>query len=492
MAEIFSSDTFHTDSPPLGVDIYLDDDGIGTVNYRGRVSSTGFYRYHLRFYATNNSDLDSADFSSMKEIAAYDSPDGEADTTTGEIDFDVSEWCNETVYFWYGCYYHNVSDSNINSPSDSSFLVSHYVDHTQKPEMGELYNDNKYVDSDGVTHADVSASTNSITIRSAQTGGSYRDTWHTYINGPGRSDTYSYTDGDYFSGPYDVFHNLAPRTTYTLKAYMSNSAGDSCDNPWDDAPTLTIRTRSEAPVLAFNSEAPETHTLNSVTFNWVSTLSLKTIYYHMKIDPNSNWGPDVSQVISNQSSGSITLNQIEPNTTVYIEIWGVEDFDGIVSEKIYGQSTTFNFGMANIQSDIIHNNGNMTIDVNNPSGNNIVFQILDGDTVIHEQPLNRDAYGYYPNTFSLTEDEWDTIYKRYGNDNSKVYTVRIVTDADPGHNTSKYYAADTRTITLTGIQKTAHIGHDGPKRAMVYMGGENNSIKRAVVWVGNSGPKRTI
>ena len=88
------------------------------------------------------------------------------------------------------------------------------------------------------------------------------------------------------------------------------------------------------------------------------------------------------------------------------------------------------------------------------------------------------------NTIILTDEELDNLYRLYGSSNSLTATF-ILTTAD------KYTSEKTCTITLTGNQKTGHIGTDKPKRVKVWVG-VNGTVKRAVIWVGNNGRKRCI
>lgn len=92
-------------------------------------------------------------------------------------------------------------------------------------------------------------------------------------------------------------------------------------------------------------------------------------------------------------------------------------------------------------------------------------------------------------TLTLTDDEWDTIYKKLGNNNS--IRVRFVVDTLGDYGTYANWA--DRTLTLKGNQKTIREKISGSwKRGKVWLK-VNNSWKRGVVWQNVNGTwKRSI
>lgn len=474
MSVNWSSDTFHNSTPALSASIIMNDDGSGSVTHGGPTSSSGYYNYHLVFYATN--DENNSDFSDMEIIANYYGHQG-GQTDTGTQNFTLPEsWRNQTIYFWYGCYN---SWSGLSPLADSGFLTSGSIDYLQAPTLGYI---SLRWQKDG--DSSVSNNTSEIGITLENIGGGAYDTMYTWIEGPGKSDNRSYTNGDYFNNHYDLFTGLSPRTTYTFYAQLSNSAG------YSDKVSATFRTLSNKPSISF--DPAETHTLNSVTISWKSDISLSEIKYQMQtteswVDYNdNNWGNEQSIALNGGTTSSVTF-YTEPNTRVHIKSWGIENYDGISGDTIIGSGTTYDkASLSNLEDNIQHNNGAISISISNPSNNNLTLKVLNGSNEIHTENVSSAA-----TSFSLSESEWDSIYRLYGNDNSKSYTVELITDADSGHSPSSYSNTYDRTITLTGIQKTAHVGHSGPKRAMVYCG-KDSGVKHAVVWVGKSGPKRTI
>lgn len=496
---------WHQDAPQLYVSISVNDDGTGNLNYTG-VTETGsltagegnkytFYRYRLQFLVSNRGDLPSGhllnsdernNYNGVAIIQKYGS-DYDSNPQWGSVDFNLNDLGIDTsqdIYFYYFCSANNPdrydSYGDIGGDTDCG-MVWQCGALLKPPSISELSLRNPKSGS-----TTVSDNIHEISITANKTAGDDYTIWETWISGPGiepdpgsSGKHYTYDSGDYFDNHYDTFHGLQPRTEYIFDAQMHNGAGSS---GW--AGEKTYRTLSDAPTVTVKSTSK---TLNSVTFNYESNYDLSKIFYKYKLG-NGNWSVEQSQTASGKT-GSIKI-YTEPNTTVYIKVYGQEDWDGQKASEPSNASsscTTYDKAYTNVQQNIIHNNGAISISTINPSGNGLTFQILDGNDVIFSQSVTKDTA-----SISLSEAQWDNIYRRYGNNNSKAYTVKLITAADYGHNPSSYEATDTRTITLTGIQKTTHVGSNGPRRAMVWYS-QNGVMKRAVVWVGtDGGTKRTI
>lgn len=490
---------WHNDTPILSMTVYMDTDGDGKLTYNGYIGGQGsFYNYHLYFFACNDSSgYDYHSYHNMAYLGEF-TPNTNSQVNGGSMvaqsfTFNLTNVGldkSKPTYIYYYCFnsYGSVSpgESGYPAPDDSGFVCT-IPALLSAPYMGTLVNANKKKNSDGSEDSGVSAASNSITVRGDLDSGSDDATyWKSCRTIPPYLNDYdhrtSYGDVTDPHGRYciDTFKSgITPRTTYTIYVYPGNSAGEQ-----DVAKYINIRTLSDPPTVTVKSTSK---TLNSVTFNYSSNYSLNKIFYKYKIG-DGNWSSEQSQSASG-TTGSITL-YTEPNTTVHIKVYGQEDLDNQKASEPTNESsscTTYDKAYTKVQDNIIHNNGAISISTINPSGNELTFQILDGNDIIFSQAVTKDT-----TSISLSEDQWDNIYKRYGNNNSKSYTVKIITTADSGHNPSSYEATDTRTITLTGMQKTTHVGASGPKRAMVWYS-ENGVMKHAVVWVGaGGGTKRTI
>ena len=488
---------WHRDPPQLYAKIEVNNDGTGTLYYgclneSGSINDgTSWYYYRLRFLVSNRSDIPSStdeggtgnksEYNGTAIIANF-----YKNYNVDGISFNLHDLgidTSQNIYFYYFCSanafpsddsnYDNISgDMDFGSVWSCDALLT-------APSISELTLKNPKSGS-----TTVSNNPHEISITAEKTGGDDYTKWETWIKGPDRMGDdgggiyYSYESGDYFNNHYDTFHGLSSRTEYQFAAKMSNAAGDS---GWTS--TKTFRTLSTAPVLSIDSKS---HTLNSVTFNWKSDISLSSITYKVKYG-DGKWSSEKQQTgLNGATTGALTF-YTEPNTTVYVQIKGTEDWDSISGEYEEDNETTYDKAyIDSLQNSIIHNNGSITITISNPSGNTITLYIKDGDDIIWSSVVSKNT-----SSITLRESDWDNIYKLYGNKDSKELSFVLVTNADSEHSPSSYSHSVNRTITLTGIQKTAYLGHNGPRRAMVFCG-KNNGVKRAVIWVGKSGPKRTI
>jgi hypothetical protein len=99
--------------------------------------------------------------------------------------------------------------------------------------------------------------------------------------------------------------------------------------------------------------------------------------------------------------------------------------------------------------------------------------------------VRETVYSSSSHTISLSQSVIDEMYKKFGNSITQTITVRLISD----HGSDTY----TKTVQLTGIMKTAHVGvNDSVKRADVWVS-VDGVPKRAIAWVGVDGvPKRCI
>ena len=95
------------------------------------------------------------------------------------------------------------------------------------------------------------------------------------------------------------------------------------------------------------------------------------------------------------------------------------------------------------------------------------------------------------NTFTPTQEQLDKIYKCFSTGNSVPIYFSLTTTGQWSNWTDDQ---QSKTLQLTGIAKTSHIGiNNTPRRAQVWVG-VNGVPRRAVVWVGDSNnkPRRCI
>ena len=335
------------------------------------------------------------------------------------------------------------------------------------PSITNLANNNKYN-----SQAGVSASTNSISLTWTNSTGSATPTKVEM--------RYKVSGGSFTSwsnigvASSKTLSNLSARTTYVIELRSTNSAG-TCT-----AVSITVRTRSGGPTLTLSTT---TVSMEQVTFAWTSNYGLSSLKY--KIGSNSNVSISITD---GATSGSFTIKGLAPGTKYTVTITGVETLDEI-SNTTNNSLTTLAITKISDPSSVKHS-GNIVVLATKPSypsdpAISTSIQFIFGDYTITKS-LNNSS-----NTYTLTEAEWDSIYKEYGLSNNMTVKVVAITS---GVNT--YKDEHNMTLKFTGIQKTAHVGgsDNKPKRAQIWVPDSNKVARRAVAWVGsdNKTPRRTI
>lgn len=178
--------------------------------------------------------------------------------------------------------------------------------------------------------------------------------------------------------------------------------------------------------------------------------------------------------VSNTTSGTFTISGLSPNAnhSFAILVRAVDSGLDRISETIFGN--TLNIGTVTSASDI--NFGDtVTIVKSNPSGarNDLRIEILNPTTTIAIRTQVPNNYA-----LSLSDKEWDILYKKLGDSNS--ITIRYVIDTIDGSN--KYYHWVDRTLSLKGNQKTIRTNVNNEWKRGKLWTNNNGSWKRAVVW----------
>lgn len=336
------------------------------------------------------------------------------------------------------------------------------LDTTKAPVISNLRNTNPYNNKDGV-----SASTTTINIA-----------WDSTGDDPPTKLQYKTGNGAWTDVPNNAYtlglSGLSPGTTYTIQIKGSNEAGES------NTLSITIRTRYAAPVITGQVTGQG---LESLTFTWSSTRPLKTFKYKVGTNAEQTTSP-------NASSGTITVTGLSPGTKYNIVLNGTstDTYDGISAAQVTIKGTTW--GIATLYSiGTITHGQNFTVTISNVHLLDTTLKIwVTGNDKRMDFTKEMASNGNV--TISLGEDNWDQVYRTFPRANTHTLYAQLIT-----HGASKNYSDETqsKTITLTGIQKTAHIGvSNKPRRCQVYIG-VNNKPRRCVSWVGvNNTPKRTI
>ena len=335
------------------------------------------------------------------------------------------------------------------------------LDTVEKPVIGNVRNTNPYNGNQGI-----SASDNSISVA------------FDWIGGDEPKNLY-YSFGDYWRQMPDNGYSLtvdgySPGTSVFINFLAANDAGNS-----ETLPNITIRTRYENP--AITAIVTDINT-TSFTINWSSTRPLKQLDYSIA------GGYEIIQ-LNGETSGQLTLTGLSPGTQypIYINGTSTDEYDTLGSETITIYGTTASIPTITNISTITHGQS-FTITVNNPSRLSTTIKIwVTGNGVRLDKSIDTTTNGNV--TVTLSESEWDKVYRSFPKQNTHTLYAQLVTHASKDYSDSQ----KSKTITLTGIQKTAHVGvSNKPRRCQIWVGVDNKP-RRAVGWVGvNNTPRRTI
>jgi hypothetical protein len=255
--------------------------------------------------------------------------------------------------------------------------------------------------------------------------------------------------------------------TVSLETAIYVSATSTYSSGW---------TLSSIPRYATISASVASRSFNSVRINWSTDVNVDQFQYKLG---SGNW-IDVETNIDKRS-GSFTIPNLTPNTSYKISFdakrkdsqqwstWG--------DKGTSVNTTTYDIGKISSVQGFNHGD-NAIVVTTNPSESPLDLTMEIDDTEIFNKTVQTGN-----NAINFTDEELDSIYRKYGSSNQLTATFILRTA-----NNSNYTDTKTATITLTGNQKTAHVSQG---RAKVFIG-VNGSVKRAVVWVGNNGRKRCI
>lgn len=175
------------------------------------------------------------------------------------------------------------------------------------------------------------------------------------------------------------------------------------------------------------------------------------------------------------TGASGTFSNLTPNTTYYVRANAsngtLRGYSNVIS------TTTYNYATITNAPNLTHGNP-LTITYSNPSGSSLQIALLrtDGSTALASY-RNCSGTSY---TFNFTDNELDTIYQQYGNNNSFSARVYLKT-------ANTYNVYSTISITLTGNQKTIRIKNSNSwKRGKLFFN-VNGEWKKAVIWTNVNG-----
>ena len=266
------------------------------------------------------------------------------------------------------------------------------------------------------------------------------------------------TDGK--SGSYTI-SGLSANTTYKIKTRVRRKDSQVTT----DSSALSVTTyKKTTPTISLSSK-----TVDSITVSSSCNVTVSSTKYRIKKSGGS-YG-------SYQTSA--TFAGLTPNTSYVIEVYKVGTDSGESGTATLSVTT---YDIARLTSYPDFNLGDdVTIKYSNPSGSPIQVGLYSTNGLTDYAVYRTVTGSSY--TFKFTDEELDKIYKALENNNSLVLRFYINT------NNNAYRDGQNITITLTGNQKTAHIGkEDGIKRGKIFIA--RNGIKRGVLWRGVNGTAR--
>ena len=334
---------------------------------------------------------------------------------------------------------------------------------TTPPELSNLRNDNPYKDNSGI-----SASTTSIRLKWDQTGGS-DDTSAAYnLNNESSWHGFGSSKDGYTSG---TISKLTPGTSYYIQVRTKNEAGFS------NYLHITIRTRHNIPVVSITNITAELEALN---VSWTSDKDIKTLQYQLN-------GTSGSWITVGQTgySGTFRIAGLDYNTnyTVYLRGTSTSAYDSLTSNVVKSSKETLDISHITNISTLIFGTS-FTVTISGESNNAMSLRIwTTGNSRTAEVTVTPQKGS---NTITLTQSQLDNVYRTFPRANTMTMYFQLSTIG-----TQTYADTQTsRTLTLTGIARTAHIGvSNRPRRCDVYIG-VGNRPRRCVTWIGVSGTAR--
>lgn len=333
-----------------------------------------------------------------------------------------------------------------------------------KPANPTLTNNNKYNGNSGI-----SASTNSLTIGVSSSDWGKPDTGKIIWScSNGVSGELSKTSQFSITG-------LQPGTTYTVTVYLRNSMGSS------NSASIIIRTRHNPPVLTLTIGSVD---LEKINLNWTSNKDLADAQY--QIDGGS-WVKTTPG-----KSGSFTAKWFEPNTTHTIAFWGraTTTYDSLDAYAESKQGTTLDRAHITSIGECVFGLA-IKINIDSESTKPLRLEIwTEGNDLSPKFIFDDISKGTF--TFNPTQDQLDKMYKCYPKSNEIPIKFLLVTK---GEWKEWLDTQQNKTLELTGIAKTGHVGvNNSARRSQIWWGDQDNTPRRCVAWIGDDSgaARRTI
>lgn len=320
-------------------------------------------------------------------------------------------------------------------------------------------------------YTDIGWKTELIATNYGLISSSAKKNWSVTINGTNYSGTNSIAIGNnqtktLASGTTRIYHNADGTKSFSYSfSQVFNMNFNGYIGTISGSGSATLDT---IPRYANITKFELSSGLETITVNWDADAYCDAVQYSLN---NGSW--------VGTSGTSFSITGRTPNTTYNVKI-RVRRQDSQLWTEISNKSITTK-NIATITSAPNINFGDTAkVVMANPSGaiKNLRVE-CGGSTVVTRNNVANEV------TVTLSDSEWDTIYKKLGTNNS--ITIRYVIDTKGG---STYYNWVDKTLTLKGNQKTIKRNVSGSwKRGKTWIN-VSGTWKRAVIWVKINGTWR--
>ena len=294
-----------------------------------------------------------------------------------------------------------------------------------------------------------------------------------------------------------VITGLTPGTSYKIDAYVKNSIGST---GWA---TITIRTLHSPPKVTYTN----TTDLEEFIIHWESDKPLYNMSISVKdtetdetvlasvrtgLKPGDKSGTFKTCECENLKSPKTVI--LKPNHEYSVLVNGIatDDFDD--RSFALDEFTAKTLDISHITAVSACTFGlPIDITIEGESEKHHKLKIwTEGNDLLPTFVFDDLEKGVY--TFNPTQEQLDKMYRSIPNTGNTV-PIHFLVTTHGDHLDYDDQQVD-KTMTLTGIAKTAHVGDasNNPRRCQVWVGDANNNPRRVVMWVGDGSgnPRRTI
>ena len=299
-----------------------------------------------------------------------------------------------------------------------------------------------------------------------------------------------------------VISGLSPGVMYKIDAYVKNSIGST---GWK---SISIRTMYEVPTVSHTI----TSDLEEFIIDWESNKPLETLtceVYEVSADDQSAKTKVIAAnvpITSGDKTGTFktcilppypdeTGNCVlKPKTLYEVVLSGISTWEYDCREFTLTHPDLYTLDISHITAVSACTFGlPIDITIEGESEKHHKLKIwTEGNSLLPTFVFDDLEKGVY--TFTPTQEQLDKMYRSIPNTGNTV-PIHFLVTTHGDHLDYDDQQVD-KTMTLTGIAKTAHVGDasNNPRRCQVWVGDANNNPRRVVMWVGDGSgnPRRTI